>query len=112
MVGRGSRVRGDLDRTLGGHYQRAMRLLYREKGHHIAKKIYMLTTHRGRRQDHECIRGTALLSTVARPEVHLIVTDRDRAGIRIGGRVPHLIDHGGLTGVLVARCREVSAWLK
>src|SRR5215831_9731969 len=112
MVRRDLRAWGDLDRTLGRHRQRAMWLLHSEKAHGITKKIHMLIPHRWLRQDHEFISGTVLLSAVAWPEIHRVVADGDSAGVRIGSRVSHPIDHGGLTGILVARCREDSAWLK
>src|SRR5262245_8534739 len=110
--GLGHHARGDLDRAPGGDRQRPMRLLHRKKSHSIAKKINVMTIDAGLGKHGTFIVRADLLGTLARPEVDDVVTDGDSARIRIGSYVLHLVDHGGLARALVARCREVSAWLK
>jgi hypothetical protein len=89
-----------------------VRLLYGKKGHGIAKKVHIMAIDTRLRQHDEFMAGADLLSALARSEVDDVMADRDGARIRIRGGVLYLIDHGGLARALVARCRELSAWLK
>src|SRR5262249_50753827 len=106
------RVRCDFDRTPGGYRQHPVRLLHGQKSHGIAKKVHILAIDARLRQHDEWMAGADLLSALARSEVDDVMADGDGTGIRICGGVLYLIDHGGLARALVARCRELSAWLK